>query len=75
VNYSKLVNKAAGIESGERGNVSYKTLMLVALMEDIIQRTIADEMGKGVYYKEIYKACKTKVEQFAGLACLPKLSA
>lgn len=65
--YSKLVNKTAGIESGQRDRVSYKKLMLVALLEDMVTNTIQQEMKKGVYYKNIYQICKNKAEQFAGL--------
>jgi len=70
VNYSKLVNKAIGIETGKREFATHKQLMLVSLLEDIISNTIREEMAKGVYYKEIYQICKRKVDQFVGLAYL-----
>ena len=74
-NYSKLVNGAVGLESGQRETAPYKTLMMVALMEDIISHTIIDEMGRGIYYKNIYQICKDKINNFASLAYLTKPSA
>ncbi len=70
VNYSKMVNKAVGLESGEREHASHKTLMLIALMEDIISNTIAEEMERNTYYKAIYQKCKSKIECFVALAYL-----
>lgn len=69
-NYSKLVNKTAGIESGQREFASHKDLMVVAMIEDMICKTIDEEIQKGTYYKEIYKKCKAKAEQFAMLTYL-----
>ena len=69
-NYTNLVNKIVGLQTGKRGEASVKELMLVALLEDIIMKTIEEEIAKGVYYKEIYKACKAKAYQFANLAYL-----
>ena len=65
--YSKLVNSIMGIESGKRKQATGKQLMQISLLEDMITNTIIEEMGKGVYYKEVYKICKKKAELFAGL--------
>jgi hypothetical protein len=70
-NYTKMVNKAIGLESGERETAPYKTLMLVSLLEDIISKTIIEEMDTGTFYKNIYLKCKDKVNQFVSLAYLP----
>ena len=68
--YSKLVNKVVGVEPGTRESASHKDLMLIALLEDMISKTIEEEMLKGVYYKEIYQVCKGKARQFAKLTYL-----
>ena len=65
--YSKLVNSIMSIESGKRNQATGKQLMQISLLEDMITNTIIEEMGKGVYYKEVYKICKKKAELFAGL--------
>jgi len=65
--YSKLVNSIMGIESGKRNQATGKQLMQISLLEDMITNTIIEEMGKGMFYKEIYKICKKKAELFAGL--------
>lgn len=70
--YSKMVNKIAGVETGERDKASYKQLMTIAMLEDMIQHTIQEEMKRDVYYKKIYQICKQKAEQFAGLMYLSK---
>lgn len=68
--YSKLVNKAVGLDGGMRDRASYKQLMLVALLEDMVSNTIFEEVQSGTYYKTIYQKCKAKVEQFAELTYL-----
>ena len=68
VNYSKLVNKIVGVEAGQRELLSHKNLMLIVILEDMITRTILEEMERGTFYKNIYKLCKDKAEQFAKLA-------
>lgn len=68
--YSKLVNRTVGIDGGMRDKASYKQLMLVALLEDIVSKTILEEVDNGTYYKVIYQKCKAKVCQFADLAYL-----
>jgi len=66
-NYSKLVNKVVGVESGQREFLKHKDLMLIAIIEDMITRTIFEEMERGIYYKNIYHICKDKAMQFAKL--------
>lgn len=62
VNYSKMVNKVVGIETGQREIATDKTLSVIALVEDLILNTVKEQMAQGVYYKEIYKNCKAKSE-------------
>lgn len=71
--YSKLVNKAVGLDGGMRDRASYKQLMLVALLEDMVSNTILEEVENGTYYKTIYQKCKAKVEQFAELTYLARV--
>lgn len=66
--YTKLVNKTVGLPAGGRESASYKDLMLVAMLEDMISNTILEEVANGTFYKTIYQKCKAKVEQFAKLA-------
>ena len=68
--YSKLVNQIVGLESGKRNEATFKQLMQVAMLEDMITNTIFEEMYKGVFYKEIYKLCKAKSEKLAELLYL-----
>jgi len=67
-NYTSLVHKIVGIEDGKRSEATFKQLMHIGLLEDMITNTILEEMEKGVYYKEIYKICKARAEQCAKLA-------
>jgi phage regulator Rha-like protein len=62
VNYSKMVNKVVGIETGQREIATDKTLSVIALVEDLILNTVKEQMAQGIYYKEIYKNCKAKSE-------------
>ena len=41
--------------------------MHIAIIEDMITRTIFEEMERGIYYKNIYRICKDKAAQFAKL--------
>jgi len=68
--YSKLVNATVGIESGMRDKIPFKQLMQITMLEDMITSTIFEKMSTNVYYKEIYKICKAKSEQFASLMLL-----
>lgn len=69
-NYTKLVNNAVGIKTGERNIASFKQLQIVSLLEDMIENTVNEEMKNGVFYKEIYIKCKAKVNTFVSLMYL-----
>ena len=76
--YSKLVNSLVGIEKGQRDSVPFKTISVIAFLEDMILHTVDEEMQKGTHYKDIYKICKANGEQIMRFAYLPavrKLSA
>ncbi len=76
--YSQLVNSLVGIQSGERETAPFKTISVIAFLEDMILHTVDEEMQKRTHYKDIYKICKANGEQimrFAYLPAAPKLSA
>ena len=71
--YSKLVNSLVGIEKGQRDSVPFKTISVIAFLEDMILHTVDEEMQKGTHYKDIYKICKANGEQIMRFAYLPAL--
>lgn len=73
--YSKLVNSLVGIEKGQRDSVPFKTISVIAFLEDMILHTVDEEMQKGTHYKDIYKICKANGEQIMRFAYLPALRA
>lgn len=73
--YSKLVNSLVGIDAGQRDSVPFKTLTTIAFLEDMVNHTVLEEMGRGVYYKEIYRKCKANGEQIMRFAYLPGMAA
>ena len=68
VTYTKLANKIVGIS--KRAEASTIQLSNLTFIERAIWHTIEDGMNEGVYYKEIYKRCKAKMEQIQQLAYL-----
>lgn len=73
--YTKLVNTLVGIDAGQRNHVPFKTLTTISFLEDMINHTVAEEMERGVYYKEIYRKCKANGEQIMRFAYLPGMVA
>lgn len=71
-NYTKLVNSAIGIKSGQRNIASFKQLQMISLLEDMVEHTVIEEMQKGVFLKEIFKKCKSKVNTFVSLMYLDR---
>jgi phage regulator Rha-like protein len=69
-NYTKLVNSAVGLGAGERNIATFKQLQMVALLEDMIENTVLEEMENSVFFKEIYNKCKKKVDTFVSLMYL-----
>jgi hypothetical protein len=69
--YSQLVNSLVGIQSGEQETEPFKTLSVVAFLEDMILHTVDEEMQKGTHYKDIYKICKANGEQIMDLRTFP----
>ena len=68
VTYTKLANKIVGIS--KRSEASTIQLSNLTFIERAIWHTIEDGMNEGLYYKEIYKRCKVKMEQIQQLAYL-----
>ena len=68
VTYTRLANKIVGIN--KRAEASTIQLSNLTFIERAIWLTIEEGMKLGMYYKEIYKSCKAKMEQIKSLACL-----
>ena len=68
--FSKLANKAIGIKSAQREQLSVRQLNNLTLVEQIIGEVIKQGMAAGAYYKEIYKACSDRLGQFQAIAYL-----
>ncbi len=68
--FSKLANKAIGIKSAQREQLSVRQLNNLTLVEQIIGEVIKQGMAADLYYKEIYKACSDRLGQFQAIAYL-----
>lgn len=66
--YSKLANKTVGVK--DRNLATVTQLNNLALVESIILRTIQLDMAQKMYYKEIYKDCKARLESLSAIAYL-----
>ena len=64
--YSKLANKMAGIQ--KRDEATVMQLNNLSLMENIILHVIDTGILTGMHYKEIYQACKKRLEAVKDLA-------
>lgn len=67
INYTKLANTIVG---GKRDDMTVSELNTLTLVESIIKQTIEIDMSMGMHYKDIYKDCKTRIEQFAEITYL-----
>ena len=70
ITFSKLANKAVGLDSGQRDNATAKQLNNLTLIENIINNIIKDGIDKEIYYKEIYQKCKNRISSFLSTAYL-----
>ena len=68
ITYTKLANKFAGI--GKRDSATVMQLNNLSLMEHIILNVIQNGIAAGMYYKEIYKASKARLESMRDIAFL-----
>lgn len=67
VTYTKLAKSIIG---GNRDNITASDLNNLTLVESIILQTIRIDMSMGMHYKDIYKDCKNRIEQFADITYL-----
>ncbi len=67
VTYTKLANTIIG---GKRDDMTASELNTLTLVESIIKQTIEIDMSMGMYYKDIYKDCKDRIEQFGEIIYL-----
>lgn len=65
--YTKLAKSVIG---SDRDNTSSTDLNNLTLVENIILQTIRIDMSMGMHYKDIYKDCKSRIDQFAEIAYL-----
>ena len=63
--YTKLSKTVIG---GKRDEISIDELNNLTLVESIILKTIEIDMSMNKPYKEIYKDCKERIEQFMNIA-------
>lgn len=63
--YTKL---AKTVVQGNRDSISISDLNNLTLIESIILQTIRIDMSMEMYYKDIYKDCKQRIERFAEIA-------
>lgn len=67
VTYTKLAKSVIG---GNRDNITVSDLDNLTLVESIILQTIRIDMSMGMHYKDIYRDCKNRIEQFADITYL-----
>lgn len=72
INYSTLVNSMCGIKSNQRDICTWKVLITIQTMEDMISNTVVELMNDGAYYKDIYKECKRRCKEILKYAYLPE---
>ena len=65
--YTRL---AGSIVGGRRDNMSASELNTLTLIESVIKQTIEIDMSMGMHYKDIYKDCKARIEQFGEITYL-----
>ena len=67
--FTSLANKAVGIDCS-RENATIQQLNNLSLIEHMIEQVLRECMQQGKPYKEVYLACKARVEQFQEIAYL-----
>ena len=74
ITFSNLANKAVRIDSNQRDTATTNQLNNLILIENIINHVIQEGLQQQAYYKEIYKSCKERIEQFKYIAYLEKIA-
>ncbi|MCI6128029.1 MAG: Rha family transcriptional regulator [Enterocloster clostridioformis] len=70
ISFSKLANKAVGIQADSRDALTTSQLNNLILIEHIIGEVIKESIRQEMYYKDIYKACKLQIQHFQKIAYL-----
>lgn len=65
--YTKLAKTVIG---GNRDDLTASEINNLTLVESIILQTIRIDMSMGMHYKDIYKDCKDRINQFMEIAYL-----
>lgn len=65
---SKLADKTVGISDREQATI--KQLGALSMAENIIDKAIVDGMATQKYYRDIYKECKQRLEQFQAMTLI-----
>lgn len=63
IHFAKLINKALGIDANEIDSTNQITLRNKTILIEVIEKELVDNMNTKMFYKEIFKNCKIKVEQ------------
>lgn len=61
-NFTKLINKRCGIETGERDKADQKTLLRLKSLETLIEMRLETLMNENVPYKEVFADVKDMIE-------------
>ena len=67
---SKLANKTIGLSGGQREQATITQLNTLTLVENIIHHVIQEGIKKQLPYKDIYKTCRARLEQFKEITYL-----
>jgi len=70
LNFSRLANKAVGIEPDSRDMATINQLNNLILIENMIGNVISEGMEQHLQYKDIYQMCKSRIEQFKQITYL-----
>lgn len=60
--YNKLINNILGIGSNDLDNINSKQLLMRSKILYYIAKNVSNDIKSEVYYKDIYKSCKYKLE-------------
>ena len=72
ITFSKLANKAVGLDSDQRNTATTSQLNNLILIENIISHVVKEGLEDQLCYKMIYQSCKERIEQFKYIAYLGK---
>lgn len=72
VNFSKVMNKALGVNAGERELMTLDMLVLVSTLENQIMHKVKEGMNKNLFYKDIFQEVKGKVNLLTEILTVPE---